>query len=132
MTGNKKTKLKECRLDLWLWASRIYKTRNVAASNIKKGSVRLSGKTNTKPSTVLNVGSQLVIEQDEVIKKILVEEIAVRRVSFEKAKNFYKLISKESNEAAKIYNTSSNFKPDKKVRRKLKALKEKLHFLSSD
>ena len=132
MTCARKITQSQCRLDLWLWASRIYKTRSVAALNIKKGLVSLSGKNNTKPSSLLRVGSQLVIEQDEAVKKILVEEIAVRRAPFEKAKNFYKLISKESYEPGKIFKIRSSYKPNKKVRRNLKALKEKLHFLSDN
>ena len=79
MTSFEKSYLSECRLDLWLWAARFYKTRNLAASKIKKGLVRLSGKTITKPASILNKGSQLVIENDLVIQIILVEEIAVKR-----------------------------------------------------
>ena len=119
-------------MDLWLWAARFYKTRNLAASNIKKGLVRLSGKTKTKPASILNKGSQLVIEQDLVIRTILVEELAVKRVSFEKAKQFYKVISKDNRETATFFQTRAKYKPDKKVRRNLKALKEKLHFLSDN
>ena len=124
--------MSECRLDLWLWAARFYKTRNLAASNIKKGLVRLSGKTITKPSSIVNKGSQLVIDKDLIIKTILVEEIAVKRVSFEKAKQFYKVISKDSRDATIFSQARAKYKPDKKVRRNLRALKEKLHFLSDN
>ena len=115
-----------------MWAARFYKTRNLAASNIKKGLVHLSGKTITKPASILNKGSQLVIENDLAIQTILVEEIAVKRVSFEKAKQFYKVISKENRKTATFFKAKAKYKPDKKVRRNLKALKEKLHFLSNN
>ena len=115
-----------------MWAARFYKTRNVAASNIKKGLVHLSGKTITKPASILNKGSLLVIENDLVTKTILVEEIVVKRVSFEKAKQFYKVISKDNKEMATFFQARAKYKPDKKVRRNLKALKEKLHFLSDN
>ena len=124
--------LSECRLDLWLWAARFYKTRNLAASNIKKGLVRLYGKTITKPASILNKGSQLIIEKDLVIKTIVVEEIAVKRVSFEKAKQFYKVISKDNREATTFFHARVKYKPNKRVRRNIKALKEKLHFLSDN
>ena len=124
--------MSECRLDSWLWAARFYKTRSLAASNIKKGLVRLSGKTITKPSSALHVGSLFVIEQDLVIKTILVEEIAVKRVSFEKARKFYRVISKDSSEVTALFQAKTKYKPDKKARRNLKALKEKLHFLSDN
>mgnify|MGYP001296619460 FL=1 len=132
MTFIEKSCLSECRLDSWLWAARFYKTRNLAASNIKKGLVRIYGKTTTKPASLLNIGSQLVIEQDLEKKTIMVKEIAVKRVSFEKARKFYNVISKDSKEAATFFRAKVRYKPDKKVRRNLKALKEKLHFLSDD
>ena len=127
-----KSYLSECRLDLWLWAARFYKTRNLAASNIKKGLVRISGKTTTKPASLVNIGSQLIIEKDLVKKTILVEEIAVKRVSFDKANKFYKVISKDSREAATFFRAKARYRPDKKIRRNLRALKEKLHFLSDN
>ena len=132
MTFVEKPYLSECRLDLWLWAARFYKTRSLAASNIKKGLVRLSGKMITKPASLVCIGSRLVIEQDLVVKTILVDEIAVKRVCFEKAKNFYRVISKDSSEDAPFFQAKTRYKPDKKARRSLKALKEKLHFLSDN
>mgnify|MGYP002884364639 CR=1 FL=1 len=115
-----------------MWAARFYKTRNLAASNIKKGLVHLSGKTTTKPASILNKGSQLVIKNELIIQTILVEEIAVKRVSFEKAKQFYKVISKDNRETEIFFKARSKYKPNKKVRRNLKSLKEKLHFLSDN
>ena len=81
---------------------------------------------------MLNVGSQLVIEQDFVRKTILVEEIAIKRVSFEKAKKLYKIISQDRKRVAMFFHTRERYKPDKRERRNLKALKEKLHFLSDN
>ena len=81
---------------------------------------------------MLNVGSQLVIEQDFVSRTISVEEIAIKRVSFEKAKKLYKIISKDSKEEAIFFQSRARYRPDKKERRNLKALKEKLHFLSDN
>ena len=132
MTLSEKSLAPQCRLDLWLWSARFYKTRNIAASNIKKGLVRLSGKTKTKPASLLNVGSRLLIEQNYVRKTILVKEIALKRVSFEKAKKLYKIIFEDSGEDAIFFQARARYKPDKKMRRNLKAMKEKLHFLSDN
>ncbi len=122
----------QCRLDSWLWAVRLYKTRSISALNIKKGLVRLEGKAKTKPSSLVNVGSQLIIEQDLTKRKVLVEEIAVKRVSFEKAQKLYKILSEDNHEASIIFKARVRYKPDKKLRRNLRALKEKLNFLSDD
>jgi len=128
----KKSCLSQCRLDLWLWAARFFKTRNLASSNIKRGLVRICGKTTTKPSSLLIIGSKLVIEQDLQTITVLVEELALKRVSFEKAQNFFQIISKESKESEIFLHTRARYKPDKRARRNLKALKEKLHFLSDN
>ena len=132
MSLSEKPTLSQCRLDLWLWAARFYKTRSIAALNIKKGLVRLSGKTKTKPASLINLDSQLVIEQNFVRKTVLVEEIAIKRVSSAKAKSFYKIVFEDSQEGAKFIQARAKYKPDKKTRRNLKALKEKLHFLSDN
>ena len=126
MTFYEKSRLNQCRLDLWLWAARFYKTRNLAASNIKKGCVSILGKTKTKPASLLTLGNHLVIEQDLVKKTILVEEIAIKRVSFEKARQFYKIIFEDSKEASIFFQAKARRNPDKKVRRNLKALKDKI------
>ena len=126
MTFYEKSRLNQCRLDLWLWAARFYKTRNIAASNIKKGCVIILGKTKTKPASLLTLGNHLVIEQDLVKKTILVEEIAIKRVSFEKARQFYKVIFEDSKEASIFFQAKARRNPDKKVRRNLKALKDKI------
>ena len=132
MSLSEKPHLSQCRLDLWLWAARFYKTRNIAALNIKKGLVRLSGKNKTKPASLISLDSQVVIEQNFVKKIVLVEEIAVKRVSSAKAKSFYKIILEDSQEGAKFFQVRTRYKPDKRIRRNLKALKEKLHFLSDN
>ncbi len=94
--------------------------------------MRLSGKITTKPASLLNVGSKLVIESEWERKTILVEEIAVKRVSFEKAKAFYKIIEEDSKRVEKFFQTREKYKPNKKARRNLNAFKEKLHFLSDN
>ncbi len=94
--------------------------------------MRLSGKSKTKPASLINLDSQLVIEQNFVRKTVLVEEIAVKRVSSAKAKSFYKIIFEDRQEVAKFFQARTRYKPDKKIRRNLKALKEKLHFLSDN
>ena len=94
--------------------------------------VRLSGKTKTKPASLINLDSQMFIEQNFVRKTVLVEEIAVKRVSSAKAKSFYKIIFEDKQEGAKFFQPRAKYKPDKKVRRNLKALKEKIHFLSDN
>ena len=60
--------------------------------------MRLSGKTKTKPASLINLDSQLIIEQNFVRRTVLVEELAVKRVSSAEARNFYKIIFEDSQE----------------------------------
>jgi ribosome-associated heat shock protein Hsp15 len=50
------------RLDKWLWASRLFKTRGLAAEAVSKGHVRVQGLL-AKPSRELKVGDQLTIRR---------------------------------------------------------------------
>ena len=88
MTVNEIAQRAQCRLDLWLWAARFYKTRSLAALNIKKGLVSISGKTTTKPASILNIGTHLVVELNSVRTTLLVEKIAARESLMRKL-NFY-------------------------------------------
>ena len=45
----------EARIDKWLWASRIFKTRTIAAEACKKGRVSING-TQVKPSRMIKPG----------------------------------------------------------------------------
>ena len=45
------------RIDKWLWAARIFKTRSIAADACKNGRVMLGGVT-VKPSRTVKVGDR--------------------------------------------------------------------------
>ncbi len=53
------------RVDKYLWAVRIYKTRQLASEACKSGRVELDGKA-VKPAKVLEVGGQLEIRKGEL------------------------------------------------------------------
>jgi ribosome-associated heat shock protein Hsp15 len=59
----------DVRLDKWLWAARLYKTRALAAEEVERGRVLLAGQP-TKPGRVLKVGDQLDIRQGPVRRVI--------------------------------------------------------------
>lgn len=46
------------RMDKWLWAARLYKTRTLATQACKAGHVKIQG-TAVKPSRMLRVGETL-------------------------------------------------------------------------
>ena len=45
----------QARIDKWLWAVRIYKTRSIAAEACKKGHISIGGRT-AKPAHNIRVG----------------------------------------------------------------------------
>ena len=50
----------EARIDKWLWASRIFKTRTIAAEACKKGRVSING-TQVKPSRMIKPGEVIQV-----------------------------------------------------------------------
>jgi len=57
------------RLDLWLWAVRVYKTRPLAVEAIKGGHVKLNGQP-TKPAREVHPG-ELITAQAGAIQRTL-------------------------------------------------------------
>lgn len=53
------------RIDKWLWAVRIFKTRSVAADAIKNSRVTIGG-NNVKPSHVIKVGDIINVKKPPV------------------------------------------------------------------
>ena len=88
---NKKVKddsITKTRLDKWLWASRFYKTRHLAAEAINGGHVHLNEKR-IKPSRVIQLGDKLSIHKTPFTFEIIVEGLSVRRGPAKEAQLLY-------------------------------------------
>ena len=57
--------MNEARIDKWLWAARIFKTRSIAADAIKNGRVTIQG-VNVKPSRMVKVGEVVSVRKPPV------------------------------------------------------------------
>ena len=55
----------EARIDKWLWAARIFKTRTIAADACKNGRVAING-VNVKPSHMVKVGETVNVRKPPV------------------------------------------------------------------
>lgn len=63
----KKLKFQEsARLDKWLWAARIFKTRSIAADACKNGRVTVKG-ANAKPSRTVKVGETIDVKKPPIV-----------------------------------------------------------------
>jgi ribosome-associated heat shock protein Hsp15 len=60
------------RIDKWLWAARLFKTRALAAGAVEGGRVHLNG-ARTKPAKHVKVGDTLIVHRgdDELILRVL-------------------------------------------------------------
>ena len=75
------------RMDKWLWAVRIFKTRTQAAEACRRGHV-IVGSQSAKPSRHVRVGETLVIRAGEMTRTLKVLALLEQRVSAEVARNF--------------------------------------------
>lgn len=69
----------EARLDKWLWASRIYKTRTMAADACKNGRIAINGQQ-AKPSRLVKAGDEVSVKKSPVTYKFRVLQPIEKRV----------------------------------------------------
>ncbi len=75
------------RVDKWLWAVRIFKTRSLAAEACKKGHVLL-GDTALKPSRTISVGYILKVRKAPITRSFKVLALTGKRMSAKLAVDF--------------------------------------------
>ena len=66
------------RVDKWLWAARLVKTRALAAEAVKGGRVHVNGRA-IKPSREVRPGDRLEITTGQVRREVVVLGLAARR-----------------------------------------------------
>ena len=71
--------MNEVRIDKWMWATRIFKTRSVAADACKKGRVMVGGVT-VKPSRMVKVGDVIQVRKPPVTFPFKVLDLAENRM----------------------------------------------------
>lgn len=68
------------RIDKWLWAVRLYKTRTLATEAVNGGKVKLNGK-NTKPSRELKSGDLIEFKKGMITRSYKVLDFPKNRIS---------------------------------------------------
>lgn len=69
----------EARIDKWLWAARIYKTRTLAAAACKRGQVTMNG-TTLRPSRAVKTGDVVSVRKPPVTYTFRVRQAIEKRV----------------------------------------------------
>jgi ribosome-associated heat shock protein Hsp15 len=69
---------KEVRLDRWLWAARLVKTRPLAAEAVKGGHVEVNGRR-VPPGRRVKAGDRIELTVHEVRREVVVRGVAERR-----------------------------------------------------
>lgn len=77
----------EVRVDKWLWAVRIFKTRSLATDACKKGRVSIGGVT-VKPSRTLQRGDIVSVRKPPVEYSFRVVELLASRVGAKRVPEF--------------------------------------------
>lgn len=119
------------RLDKWLWAARIYKTRAIAREMIEGGKVHYNGQ-HTKPSKLVELQAVLILRQGNDKRTIKILAITDQRRPAAEAALLYEetpesIVKREEMALARKMNTLTmphpDRRPDKKERRDLMKFK---------
>lgn len=76
------------RLDKWLWAARLYKTRALAKGAVEGGKVHYNGHR-SKPGKVVEPGAKLTLRQGWQEKIIIVDGLSDKRRGAPEAQKLY-------------------------------------------
>jgi ribosome-associated heat shock protein Hsp15 len=69
----------EVRLDKWLWAVRVFKTRSLATAACQAGHVKIGGQR-VKPARVPHPGETIIVQVGEITRTLKVVAVLEQRV----------------------------------------------------
>lgn len=126
------------RIDKFLWSIRFYKTRNIAAEEIKKNRVSI-GENTVKSSKEVKEGDIIKIRKNQIDYKIKVLQIPKSRIGAKLvALHVADMTEKEQYELLKLrkmsqdyYRTKGEGRPTKKDRRDMDDFLETDHYETS-
>lgn len=116
----------QVRVDKWLWAVRVFKTRSVATEAVKKGRVFIDDQP-VKPSRVVKVGDVVKVRKTPVTYSYKVLQLAGKRMGAKLVSDYMEDVTpKEELEILEVQKHSGWFqrergtgRPTKKDRRDL-------------
>ena len=120
------------RIDKWLWAARLFKTRSLASQAVGGGHVQVNG-SRVKPSRMVQIGDTLQIHRGEEEFILVVHGLSGRRGPAVQAQALYLETeeSRQGRETARQRRLEGGValpparRPDKRDRRKIRKLLRK-------
>ncbi len=82
----------EARLDKWLWAARIFKTRTIAANACKNNRIR-KGNINLKPSSTVKIGDIISVKKPPVTYSFKILNCIEQRVGAKLVAELYENVT---------------------------------------
>lgn len=82
----------EVRIDKWLWAVRLFKTRAIAAEAVKKNRVAINSKT-VKPSRNVKIGDKISVTKPPVVYTYEVLALSGKRMGAKLVPDFIRDIT---------------------------------------
>ena len=124
---------KGIRIDKWLWAVRLFKTRSLASEACRTGKVKISGQV-IKPSHDLKPGEVITLSFPPIVKTVKVAELISNRVSAKLVPGFMEDLTLEEEYQKLKRDSQVNFefrergigRPTKRERREIEYLKQYL------
>lgn len=123
--------MENVRIDKWLWAARLFKTRANAREAVQSGKIHYNGQR-TKPSKIVELNATLKVPAGFDSKELVIREIFDKRRAAPMVVGMYSetaesIAKREKNaEARKLsafHSPKPDTKPDKKQRRQIIHLK---------
>ena len=88
---------KTLRLDVYLYYTRIFKSRSIATKFVLTNRLRISGQVTQKPHKLISIGDVLTMTINENIRILKVLGIPNRRGPYSESLNFYEDITPVEN-----------------------------------
>ena len=120
--------MSDARIDKWLWAARIFKTRSIAADACKNGRVAVNG-VNVKPSRMVKEGDTISVRKPPVTYSFKILKPIEQRVGAKLLPEIYENVTPQDQYELLEMNRISGFvdrargtgRPTKKDRRQMDA-----------
>lgn len=77
------------RVDKWLWYSRFFKSRGLAAEIVSGGHVRINGERASKPAQTVRPGDVLTFPKAKNVRVIQIDALGTRRGPAQEAQSLY-------------------------------------------